>query len=259
MHLHTVLALHGVATGSPQEFSVLQDFDWDSGVVPEHLQSAAGLVQGLKDGDVDAFRALSYVVQDIQLDDDHSCELMHLLVPHVLREYAELQPAPSQQQQQLQSIDEGAITAGTASSDSNEWWCAAVDALAAVWGDHCIKLGPDMVLWVLQRVLQGLLQLQQQEPKGVDSETHHMDLDSLSELWREAAILLMGVRAAQRPGNSSGAAQQHHTPVGSSTGFQVELRLCYDYSGCAAGGSQSTAPAGAACCTCCCVSAAVQW
>jgi hypothetical protein len=173
---------------------LVQGFNWYPEAVPYHLQSADGLVQGLKEGDVEAFRALSNIAQDIALDKHDCCVLMHLLVPHVLREDAGLQPGPCQQQQR-HTAEDGSTTAGAASSDSNEWWCAAVSALAAVWGDHCINMGPDKVLQVLHQVLQGVLQLhQQQQQQGVDGGSHHTDLQSLSELWSDAGSLLMGVQ-----------------------------------------------------------------
>jgi hypothetical protein len=148
---------------------------------------------------MDAFRAFSRMGERILFGASAFCDLIHLLVPHVLQDVAQLQPS-APQHQQLATPEGGgpvATKAGAASRDIN-WWWAAVGALTAVWPRHCDLLDPETALEVLQRVLQGVVALQQQQQQLqqllVDKHILHMAQQSLHAARQLAGMLLVGVR-----------------------------------------------------------------
>jgi hypothetical protein len=125
----------------------LQDNSRRLHYIPEQYLSAAGLLQGLKDGDVCAFKTLSRIGKSVTLDQPLYQELLDLLVPHV---HTDAWEQLSAQHHDPMADDEEAAGRG----GSIKWWCTAVGALLTVMQTHCSLSDPTVVLEVLQGILQ---------------------------------------------------------------------------------------------------------
>jgi hypothetical protein len=180
------------------------------GDAPQHLYTGAGLLQGVKDGQLQALQLISRLATfKVQLQAVRS-SLVSTLVQHVLRPTGERQQGSSnqehQQQQQQQpppappvgnsAKAEGSI--GKDSSGSSLAWCAAVSALASIWPASCHLLDPATVVEVLQAVLQGVVQvrLQFQLPSSTWAHQQHQlskDFEMMAEGLHPHAALVTAV------------------------------------------------------------------